>query len=53
MSSAVEEITKKVFDLYRSQGDVDYLGEKISQTEHAIQCGMLAEKEGFSHEVGW
>ena len=52
-SDKVEEITRKVFDLYRKHGEGDYIGEKVSQIEHATQCAMLAEKEGCSHEVSF
>lgn len=39
-----------LFDLYRKVGDADYIGEAISQTEHACQAGMLAELEDASPE---
>ena len=39
-----------LFDLYRKAGSADYIGEVISQTEHACQAGMLAELEGASPE---
>ena len=42
---------ESVFSLYRKHGQSDYLGEAINQVEHATQCAMLAEKEGFSNEV--
>ncbi|KXJ25652.1 uncharacterized protein LOC110244149 [Exaiptasia diaphana] len=45
------ETTKRIFDLYRKYGGEDYIGEPLSQTEHMIQCAMLAEKEDFSDEV--
>ena len=41
-----------VFSLYKKYGNNDYLGEPVSQLEHAIQCAMVAEKEGYSDEVG-
>ena len=40
-----------VFSLYKKYGDNDYLGEPVNQLEHAIQCAMQAEKEGYSDEV--
>ena len=40
-----------VFSLYKKYGHNDYLGEPVNQVEHAIQCAMLAEKEGYSDEV--
>ena len=47
MASAVNEL----FDLYRQYGESDYIGEAVTQTQHMIQCALLAEKEGFSEEV--
>ncbi|XP_065069368.1 2-amino-1-hydroxyethylphosphonate dioxygenase (glycine-forming)-like [Rhopilema esculentum] len=46
-----EAITKEIFDLYRSHGTNNYLGEDVTQAEHMIQCAMLAEKEGYSEDV--
>ena len=51
MSRSAEAVTKRVFDLYRLHGESDYIGEKVTQTEHAIQCAILAEEEGFPVEV--
>lgn len=51
MVDKAAQITKKIFDLYRKHGDNDYIGEPVSQTEHMIQCAMLAEKENFSNGV--
>lgn len=41
----------KVFSLYKKYGHEDYLGEPVTQIEHATQCAMLAEKQGYSNEV--
>ncbi len=43
--------TKKVFELFQLYGNQDYLGESVTQLEHAIQCGMCAEEEDGSTEV--
>lgn len=51
MSASAEAVTKTVFDLYRAHGEANYIGEKVTQTEHAIQCAILAEEEGFPVEV--
>lgn len=40
------------FLLFKKYGDDDYLGEPVNQLQHATQCAMLAEKEGFPTEVG-
>ncbi len=40
-----------VFDLYKKHGDADYIGEKVSQVEHALQCAHFAESENFGPNV--
>ena len=44
-------MTNQVFSLFEKYGNEDYLGENVTQLEHAIQCAMLAEKEDGSTEV--
>ena len=55
------ESIEELFDLYVKYGNEDYIGEEVSQIEHALQCAYLAEKEGypdyvilaaFLHDVG-
>lgn len=46
-----EKIVDEVFKLYELHGNDDYIGEAISQIEHASQCAQSAEKEGFDDEV--
>ena len=46
-----QSVIFNVFSLYKKYGHNDYLGEPVNQLEHAIQCAMLAEKEGYSDEV--
>ena len=46
------EVADKVFVLFDKYGDQDYIGENVSQLEHAVQCAMMAEKEDGSVEVG-
>ena len=56
------EIPTRVFDLYRQYGNNDYIGEKVSQLQHAIQCGVQAMNEfpdrpeyilgAFLHDIG-
>ncbi len=51
-----------VFDLYRNYGDEDYIGEEVSQLQHAQQCAHQAFIEypnnpeiilgAFLHDVG-
>ena len=41
----------EIFDLYLQHGKSGYIGEQISQIEHALQAANLAEKEGFERNV--
>ena len=47
----IESIVNEVFDLYAKHGSDDYIGEDISQIEHASQGAQLAEKAGHNDEV--
>jgi phosphonate degradation associated HDIG domain protein len=47
--------------LFRAHGHIEYSGEGVSQLEHALQCGQLAEEAGaddalvaaaFLHDLG-
>lgn len=40
------ESVDKVFSLYENHGTSDYIGEPVSQLEHALQVAMMAEEEG-------
>ena len=44
IQTATENIAQ-VFDLYRIYGSHDYIGEGLSQVEHAMQCASQAAKE--------
>jgi gamma-butyrobetaine dioxygenase len=57
MSAGVDAIAK----LFANEGAAEYLGEAVSQAEHMLQAGMLAETAGASpsliaaallHDVG-
>ncbi len=39
----VEKVVKTLFDLFSQQGDSAYHGERVSQTEHALQAALAAE----------
>jgi len=41
----------QIFDLYRQHGDSEYIGEPVSQVEHASQAGQLALEAGAEPEV--
>ncbi len=51
MNPATDESVEAIFRLYEKYGSGDYIGECVSQTEHMVQCAMLAEDEGCSDEV--
>ncbi|XP_070577883.1 2-amino-1-hydroxyethylphosphonate dioxygenase (glycine-forming)-like [Ptychodera flava] len=46
-----EKVTRSIFTLFRKHGCSSYIGEAVTQQEHAIQCAMLARKQGYSEEV--
>ena len=49
-------------DLYRNHGDADYIGEEVSQLQHALQCAHQAKEQypnypevilgAFFHDIG-
>lgn len=41
----------QIFELYLKNGHQDYIGEQVSQIEHALQCAYQAENEKYSNEV--
>jgi len=41
-------VTDRIFELFRLQGSDAYLGEDVSQSEHALQAAWLAEQSGAS-----
>lgn len=45
------EVADAIFTLFDKYGGLDYIGENVTQLEHAIQCAMMAEKESNSVEV--
>jgi putative nucleotidyltransferase with HDIG domain len=42
---------EEIFELYEKYGNSGYIGENVSQIEHALQCAHLAEKEGFDRHI--
>ena len=38
-------IVDKILNLYNKYGSRDYIGEGLTQTEHAVQCAECAEKD--------
>ena len=60
-SSRIQSALDEIFNLYEKHGADAYIGESISQIEHACQCAQLAEKNGcdatvilaaFFHDIG-
>jgi phosphonate degradation associated HDIG domain protein len=47
----VEAAVTRVFGLLENYGDADYIGERVSQYEHAVQAALLAEGQGAGEEV--
>jgi 2-amino-1-hydroxyethylphosphonate dioxygenase (glycine-forming) len=44
-------ISEEIINLYRKYGASDYIGEAISQLEHASQSAQLAQNEGYAPEI--
>ncbi len=40
-----------IISLYQELGSSDYIGESISQTEHAVQAALLAQEEGYDNDT--
>ncbi len=40
-----------IFDLFTRIGDASYLGEFVSQTDHALQTAFLAEQDGAENAL--
>lgn len=47
----IDKAVEEVFNVYAEHGDDDYIGEAISQIEHASQGAQMAEEEGYDDEV--
>lgn len=41
-----EAVAERIISLFRDRGDAAYLGEPVSQTEHAVQTAAVAESRG-------
>ena len=48
--STIDELTQAVLGVIQRSADFDYIGEAVSQLEHAIQCAWLASKAGARDE---
>lgn len=47
----MNEIFRQIDNIYRTNGDLSYFGEGVSQIEHAWQCGQLAKTNSASLEL--
>jgi phosphonate degradation associated HDIG domain protein len=47
----IESTVETIFDLYKTFGEADYIGEPVSQIEHMSQSAQLAIAEGYDDEV--
>lgn len=44
-------VTNEIFALFEQYGEMNYIGENVSQWEHACQAAQLAGTEGFDADV--
>lgn len=47
----IDKHIESILELYKSYGNDNYIGEKVSQIEHMCQCAQLAETEGYDDDV--
>ena len=47
----IDRTVEQIFGLYRKHGSQDYIGEEVTQTQHAVQCAMIAEMQQQSVPV--
>ncbi len=47
----LQQLVHEVFALFEQHGSANYIGEQISQWEHACQAAMMAQWEGCDDEV--
>lgn len=45
------EMIRELLGLYREVGSSYYIGEAVTQTQHALQAAKQAEQEGYDDEV--
>jgi putative nucleotidyltransferase with HDIG domain len=42
---------EKIIDIYNKFGSKDYIGEKMTQTEHALQCAYYAKNNNYDKDI--
>ena len=50
-TKSLQEVIDRIVELFEERGNELYGGEAVSQTEHALQAALAAEKEGASPEL--
>lgn len=40
----------ELIELYREFGSCDYIGERVTQVEHAVQAAIAAKSDGYGPE---
>jgi phosphonate degradation associated HDIG domain protein len=51
MSASPAEVVEEISALYNARGDEEYFGEKVTQTQHAIQAAACARAAGADDET--
>ncbi len=51
VQSSPQDIADEIISWYERFGNMDYIGENISQVEHMGQCAQLAASSGATEEV--
>jgi phosphonate degradation associated HDIG domain protein len=51
ISKSGENLVEEILRLFRERGDAAYIGEPVSQTEHALQAAWAAEKAGAGNAL--
>jgi predicted HD phosphohydrolase len=46
-----QQTVKELFAFITAQGQGDYLGERVSQLQHSLQCATLARKAGADDQT--
>lgn len=50
-TKTVQDVINRIVELFEARGNELYGGEAVSQTEHALQAALAAEKEGAGAEL--
>lgn len=50
-SNLMEASVKQIVELYQKYGAYDYIGENVTQSQHAIQAYLLAQKDNQPNDV--